>query len=103
MVVMVLLTPVTDDIFQLSLMPRSGVNAYLVGEVLVDAGFPFHASAIVKALTGRTVATHVLTHAHRDHAGGSKKASDTLGVPVWCGASDADAARAGKLVAASGI
>jgi hydroxyacylglutathione hydrolase len=94
-------TQVTDDISQLALMPRSGVNAYLVGDVIIDAGMPFHGASVLRALGGRTAVTHMLTHAHPDHAGGSKKVSGTLGVPVWCGAGDAPAARAGKPVAAS--
>lgn len=36
------LTRVVDDIFQLSLLPRGGINAYLVGDVLVDAGLGIH-------------------------------------------------------------
>jgi glyoxylase-like metal-dependent hydrolase (beta-lactamase superfamily II) len=90
------LTPVTDDVFQLALMPRAGINAYLVGDVLVDAGLGLHGRGILKAVTGHTVVTHVLTHAHGDHVGGSKKVSDALGVPVWCGAGDAGAVRAGN-------
>jgi glyoxylase-like metal-dependent hydrolase (beta-lactamase superfamily II) len=97
------LRPVGDEIFQLALMPRAGVNAYLVGDVLVDAGLSVHAGRIVKALLGRQVGTHALTHAHGDHAGGSKKVSDTLGIPVWVGAGDAEALRAGKAVAASRV
>jgi len=95
------LTRASDDVFQLALLPRSGINAYLVGDVLVDAGLPLDAGRIIKTLAGHTVVTHVLTHAHGDHAGGSKRVSDTLGVPVWCGAGDAEAVQAGKPVAAS--
>jgi glyoxylase-like metal-dependent hydrolase (beta-lactamase superfamily II) len=97
------LARVTDDVFQLALLPRSGINAYLVGDVLVDAGLALSAGKIIKALADHTVATHVVTHAHGDHVGGSKKVSDALGVPVWCGAGDADAVRAGKPVAASRV
>jgi glyoxylase-like metal-dependent hydrolase (beta-lactamase superfamily II) len=82
-------------------MPRAGVNAYLLGDVLIDAGIPQSGGAIVKALSGRTVSTHVLTHAHGDHAGGSSKVVKALGIPVWCGAADADAASTGKAVPAS--
>jgi glyoxylase-like metal-dependent hydrolase (beta-lactamase superfamily II) len=95
------LTSVTDDVFQLVLSPRSFINAYLVGDVLVDAGLGPHAGGIVKALSGHTVATHVITHAHGDHVGGSKTVTDRLGVPAWCGSGDAEAVRAGKPVAAS--
>jgi glyoxylase-like metal-dependent hydrolase (beta-lactamase superfamily II) len=97
------LAPVTDDVFQLALLPRSGINAYFVGDVLVDAGLPLNAGRIIKALAGHTVVTHVITHAHGDHVGGSKRVSDALGVPAWCGAGDAAAVRAGKPVAASRV
>ena len=29
---------VAEDVFQIALSPRDGVNAYLLGEVVVDAG-----------------------------------------------------------------
>jgi hydroxyacylglutathione hydrolase len=92
-----------DDVFQLALVPRAGVNAYLLGDVLVDAGIPASGGSIVKALSGRGVTTHVLSHAHGDHAGGSFKVSQALGVPVWCGTADAQATRSGKPVAASRV
>ena len=97
------LTPVTDDIFQLALPPRSFINAYLVGDVLVDAGLGMHGGRILKALSDREVATHVITHAHGDHVGGSKQVTDSLRVPACCGAGDADAVRAGRPVAASRV
>ncbi|MGI8921684.1 MAG: MBL fold metallo-hydrolase [Solirubrobacteraceae bacterium] len=97
------LTRASDDVLQLALLPRGGINAYLVGEVLVDAGLGLHARRIIKALAGQTVVTHVLTHAHGDHVGGAKQVSDALGAPVWCGAGDAEAVRAGKPVAASRV
>ncbi len=31
---------VARDVYQLALTPRSGVNAYLVGDLLVDSGYP---------------------------------------------------------------
>jgi glyoxylase-like metal-dependent hydrolase (beta-lactamase superfamily II) len=97
------LTSVTEDIFQIVLPPRRFINAYLVGDVLVDAGMGMHGGGIIRALSGHQVATHVITHAHADHVGGSSKVCDTLGVPAWCGAGDAAAVRAGKPVAASPV
>jgi hydroxyacylglutathione hydrolase len=91
-----------EDVYQLPLLPREAINAYLVGEVLVDAGYPFHAGKIVKALRGQTVGAHVLTHAHGDHAGGSKRVCAELDVPLWCGAADADAVRTGRAVTPRG-
>lgn len=87
------LTPLTDDIFQLALPPRRFVNAYLVGDVLVDAGLGLHGGPVVKTLMERAVKTHVITHAHGDHAGGSQKVTEQLGPPAWCGAAERDPAK----------
>ena len=83
-----------DDVFQLPLTPRNGINAYLIGDTLVDAGLPPHGKRLAKQLAGR-VQRHVLTHAHGDHAGGSKNLVEALGVPFLVGAGDAEAARTG--------
>ena len=87
---------VARDVYQLPLTPRSGVNAYLVGDVLVDSGFPLHFKKLLRATASRTIHAHALTHAHVDHAGGSKKLQATLGIPIWVGAGDADVLRSGE-------
>jgi glyoxylase-like metal-dependent hydrolase (beta-lactamase superfamily II) len=87
---------VARDVYQLPLAPRSGVNAYLVGDVLVDSGFPLHFKRLLRATASRTIHAHALTHAHADHAGGSKRLQATLGVPIWVGAGDADVLRGGE-------
>jgi len=45
----------------------------------------------------------VVTHAHGDHVGGSKSVAEALGVPVWCGAGDAEALAEGRPVAATRV
>ena len=90
-------------VFQIPLFPRNGINAYLVGDVLVDAGIKGSAKKVLKAVQGRTIRAHAITHAHIDHVGGSKQVADALGVPFWCGANDAPAVRAGQQVGAKGI
>ena len=72
-----------------------GFNAYLVDDVLVDAGMRSSARRILRQLRGRPVAQVVLTHVHPDHQGGARVVCETLGVPLWCGAGDADAMEAG--------
>ncbi len=84
-----------DGVFHLPLMPRAGVNAYLVGDVLVDAGFGFQATRVLRDVRGRIVREHVLTHAHVDHAGGSRQVIDALGVPVRAGERDLPALASG--------
>jgi hydroxyacylglutathione hydrolase len=88
------------DVFQIPLTPRNGINAYLLGDVLIDAGVKQSAKKILKELDGRTVTAHALTHAHVDHAGGSKEITETLNIPFWVGALDAEAAATGDAVTA---
>jgi glyoxylase-like metal-dependent hydrolase (beta-lactamase superfamily II) len=85
------------DVLRIALAPRALLNAYLVGDVLVDAGMRGQGGGIVRALAGRPVTRHVLTHAHADHAGGSATVARGLRLgPVACAAGDLDDLRAGR-------
>jgi hydroxyacylglutathione hydrolase len=88
----------SEDVWQLPLLPRSGINAYLIGDVLVDTGIKQSAGKIAGMLKGRSISAIALTHAHGDHAGAMKRLAAQLGVPVWCGAADREAAETGHLV-----
>jgi glyoxylase-like metal-dependent hydrolase (beta-lactamase superfamily II) len=61
----------------------NGVNAYLVGDVLVDAGTRRSGKGILRDLEGHTVTAHALTHAHADHQGASHEVCTKLGIPYW--------------------
>jgi hydroxyacylglutathione hydrolase len=61
----------------------NGVNAYLVDEVLIDAGGRRAAKRILRELDGHTVSAHALTHAHADHQGSSHAVCTALGIPYW--------------------
>jgi len=87
---------VAEDVWQHSVMPRNGINVYVVGDLLVDAATKQHAGGIVKAIARRGIAAHTITHAHPDHIGGSKRVLEALGVPFWCPASDAADAETGR-------
>ncbi|MCW2967673.1 MAG: beta-lactamase domain protein [Solirubrobacteraceae bacterium] len=87
---------VAEDVWQIPLLPRNGVNAYLLGDVVVDAGIKGHAKKVIRAVAGRTVSAHAITHAHGDHVGGSRRVVDALGVPFWCPAGDAADVEAGR-------
>lgn len=91
---------VAEGVWQIALMPRNGINAYVVGDVLVDAGMKGSAKKIVKALGGHAVSTFALTHAHIDHAGGLPKLQAQLQLDTAVGAADAEAVTTGKAVAA---
>jgi glyoxylase-like metal-dependent hydrolase (beta-lactamase superfamily II) len=89
---------VAPDVFHLPLAPRNGLNAYLLGDVLVDTGLRTSAKKITQALGGRTLEAIALTHAHGDHGGSARKLARDLGLPVWVGAADREAAETGKVV-----
>jgi hydroxyacylglutathione hydrolase len=89
-------TPV-GDVQRLSLAPRAALNAYLVGDVVVDAGMPGQGRAIVRMIAGRSIRRHVLTHPHLDHAGGSAHVCRTFSLEgAACGTLDLADLRAGR-------
>jgi hydroxyacylglutathione hydrolase len=91
---------VAEDVFHIPLSPRDGVNAYLLGDVVVDAGTKGAAKRLIKALRGHVVSAHALTHGHPDHAGGSKRLVEAFEVPVWVGERDRADVESGRPAAA---
>lgn len=90
---------VAPDLLRLSFGPvQDGVNIYLLGEVLVDAGPSWQGGKLLSALRERPVAAHAVTHAHFDHSGSSRFIAEALEIPVWCGAGDREAVESGDPV-----
>ncbi|MBB6098147.1 glyoxylase-like metal-dependent hydrolase (beta-lactamase superfamily II) [Deinobacterium chartae] len=85
------------DVFLIPLAPRFAINAYLLGDVLIDAGTRYSAARLLRALRGRSVSAHALTHAHPDHQGASHAVCTRLGIPLWTSALEAAAAVSGDL------
>ena len=83
------------DVWQIPVTPRNGVNTYILGDVLVDAGIKQTGRRLAERLKGRGLTAHTLTHAHVDHAGGSKIVCERLGLPMWAPAGDADDVESG--------
>lgn len=75
---------IAKDVFHIPLMPRNSINAYLIEDVLVDAGIRSSQARILHAVKGKTVTIHALTHAHADHQGSSKTICERLKIPLWC-------------------
>ncbi len=97
------MTTVSEDVYQLPLGGPAAVNAYLCGQMLVDAGTASRAARLIDLLDGRTVATHVVTHAHGDHLGGSPQLLARCGLAgIAIGDRDAAAAEAGRQPPGSG-
>lgn len=88
---------VADDLWRVPLAPADSVNAYLLGDVLVDSGARFSARRLLAALGGRHLRAHAVTHAHFDHIGASHAICDHLGIPLWCGEGDRAAIESGDV------
>jgi glyoxylase-like metal-dependent hydrolase (beta-lactamase superfamily II) len=88
---------VADDLYLLKGFPPNGINVYLAGGVLIDAGMKRDRKRILRQLEGRTVSAHALTHAHSDHQGSSHAVCEALGIPFWVSEGDAHAAETGDL------
>ena len=78
-------------------LPNS-VNAFLVDDVLIDAGARQSTGRIMRALKGHTVNAHALTHAHPDHQGASHAVCEKLGIPYWVPELDVAAAEDPSLI-----
>lgn len=92
---------VADDVYLLGGFPRNAINAYLVGDVLIDAGTAFAAHRILRQIETRDVNAHALTHAHPDHFGSSRRICTERGVPLWAPTGDAQAVEQGEVVPGS--
>jgi glyoxylase-like metal-dependent hydrolase (beta-lactamase superfamily II) len=92
---------VADDVYLLRGFPPDAINAYLVGDVLIDAGTPLAAGRILRQIESRQMRAHALTHAHPDHFGSSHRICTELGIPLWAPANDAEAVERGEVVPGS--
>ncbi len=85
------------DLWMLSGFPPNGINVYVMGDVLVDAGTRHSGRRIFRQIDGHPIRAHALTHAHPDHQGASKEVCDKLGIELWCGERDAGAMESGDM------
>jgi len=90
---------VADEVWHLDtfFLPNS-INAYLIEDVLVDAGTRHSGGKILKQIGSRKVSAHALTHSHPDHQGATHEVCSTLDIPLWVGERDADAAEDPDLI-----
>jgi glyoxylase-like metal-dependent hydrolase (beta-lactamase superfamily II) len=79
-------------------LPNS-INAYLIEDVLIDAGTRRSGRGILRDLEGHAVAAHALTHAHPDHQGASHEVCTKLEIPFWVPEGDVEAAEDPSLIA----
>lgn len=78
------------------------INAYLVEDVLVDAGTPAARRRISRQLRGQRISAHVVTHAHPDHFGSSHAICEEFDLPLLAGQRDIEAIETATPVSAPG-
>ncbi|MHC0444030.1 MBL fold metallo-hydrolase [Flavobacterium sp. 3-218] len=89
---------IAKDFYQIPLFPRNAINSYLIEDVLIDAGIRTSAKTILKAIKGKSVTKHVLTHAHADHQGSSKIICEKLNIPLLCSETEKEFAENGNVI-----
>jgi glyoxylase-like metal-dependent hydrolase (beta-lactamase superfamily II) len=83
---------VADGVYRIVREPARVANAYLVGDVLVDAITRWTAGYLLGQLAPAPLALVVLTHAHPDHQGAAARICRARGVPLACHEADVTAA-----------
>jgi glyoxylase-like metal-dependent hydrolase (beta-lactamase superfamily II) len=88
---------VSIGLWRVPLAPLASVNAYVLGDVLVDSGARFSVRRLLAAVGGLDLRAHAVTHAHFDHVGSSHAICEHFGIPLWCGDGDREAVESGDL------
>lgn len=86
---------IVPGLYLLQGFPPYGINVYLAGDILIDAGPSWYRAMLLRQLHGRDVRAHVLTHAHPDHQGCSAVVCRLYSAPLYCGVRDASVAETG--------
>jgi glyoxylase-like metal-dependent hydrolase (beta-lactamase superfamily II) len=93
---------IAPGLLMLSLAPRDSINAYLAGDVLIDAGTRYDHWKIAAGIGSRPVSAHALTHVHPDHQGASAKFCTRRKVPLYAPEAEASAMEAGEIAGFAG-
>mgnify|MGYP006282233461 CR=1 FL=1 len=88
---------IAEQDYQIPLVPRNGINCYLVEDTLVDAGIRSSFMKIRKSLRNWKVFRHLLTHAHPDHQGSSRAICEAFEIPLWTSVREKKNAESGKV------
>jgi hydroxyacylglutathione hydrolase len=82
---------VAEGVWQLTGFPRDMINAYLVNDVLIDAGTRWARRRFLKHLRNHPLRLVALTHCHPDHQGTAQAICRTFAVPLACHTADVPA------------
>jgi glyoxylase-like metal-dependent hydrolase (beta-lactamase superfamily II) len=79
---------VARNVWQLSDLLPNSINAYLIDDVLIDAGTRLAKRSFIRALTGVDLKLLALTHCHPDHQGAAKAICEFFGCDLACHEAD---------------
>jgi len=79
------------DVWRLAEFPLPGINIYLAGDVLIDAGRTWDRRRILKQTKHLKLSELALTHVHPDHQGAAKAVCEERGIPLSCHVDDVEA------------
>jgi hydroxyacylglutathione hydrolase len=79
---------VANDIWRIGTLPFWGVNAYLAGDILIDAGINIERRHFLRKLKGIDLKMVALTHVHPDHQGVAHAVCEAFGCPLACHEAD---------------
>jgi len=88
---------IAENVFQIPLMPRNGINCYVIDDILIDSGIRSSGNKILKAIKNIAITKHVLTHAHADHQGSCDFICNTLNIPLWTSELEKENAESGNV------
>jgi glyoxylase-like metal-dependent hydrolase (beta-lactamase superfamily II) len=75
---------VAPGVQQLRCLLPNAINAYLVGDVLIDAATRLSGRRILRQLVDRPLSLLALTHVHPDHQGAAHAICEARGIPLAC-------------------
>ena len=79
---------VADGVWQVSGFPPAAINAYIAGDVLVDAMTRWARRVVLGAARTHRVSMVALTHCHPDHQGCAALVCQALDIPLACHEAD---------------
>jgi hydroxyacylglutathione hydrolase len=91
------LPEVAPGVYHISLLGSALINAYVVGDILIDAGIRSSATQLNHVVAQYRVRAHALTHAHADHQGASHAICSTQRIPLWVHEKEVDLVERGAI------
>src|SRR5215470_1282100 len=79
---------VAPGVHQITGFPPNAINAWLIGDVLIDAGTRGWTKKLLRQLANRAIRLVALTHVHADHQGAAHAICEHFNCPLACHEAD---------------